>query len=162
MLANVECNSTSAVSITHLFACRMLQKKLPGCIVFTSSASGYIPNPFAITYGATKAFMSQFAASIAVELQSKGIDVCCIHPSPVASNFYNNVSHKIDAMEQFKKAAVDPSVLPKTILSAVGRCHLYDIGMVATSMRLIVDMLPYSFLARIISAFSTTMPDYIA
>ena len=45
----------------------MLQKGLRGAIVFTSSASAYIPNPFAITYGATKAYMSQFAASIAVE-----------------------------------------------------------------------------------------------
>ncbi|KAH8062863.1 3-oxo-behenoyl-CoA reductase [Aureococcus anophagefferens] len=59
--------------------------------------------PVAIIYGATKAFMSQFAASIAVELQCKGIDVCVIHPSPVASNFYNKVEHKIDSMESFKK-----------------------------------------------------------
>ncbi len=37
--------------------------------------------------------MSQFAASIAVELQCKGIDVTVVHPSPVASHFYNKVSH---------------------------------------------------------------------
>ena len=29
-----------------------------------------------------------------------------VHPSPVASHFYNKVEHKIDSMESFKKVAV--------------------------------------------------------
>jgi NADP-dependent 3-hydroxy acid dehydrogenase YdfG len=53
-LANLECNSTSCVKVTHHFLQLMLDKKLKGCIVFTSSVSGYIPNPFAVMYGATK------------------------------------------------------------------------------------------------------------
>ena len=91
LLVNVECNATAATSITHHFTALMLQKRLRGCVVFTSSASAYIPNPFAVSYGATKAYMSQFAASIAVELSCKGIDVLVVHPSPVASHFYNKV-----------------------------------------------------------------------
>ena len=75
----------------------MLQKRLRGCVVFTSSASAYIPNPFAVSYGATKAYMSQFAASIAVELSCKGIDVLVVHPSPVASHFYNKVCSPLAA-----------------------------------------------------------------
>ena len=47
-------------------------------------------------------FRSQ-AASIAVELQCKGIDICVVHPSPVSSNFYDKVTHKIDSMDAFKK-----------------------------------------------------------
>ena len=80
-LVNLECNATAAVAITHHFASLMVKNQKKGCIVFTSSASAYIPNPFAIIYGATKAFMSQFAASIAVELQCKGIDVKLINRS---------------------------------------------------------------------------------
>ncbi|KAH8051130.1 3-oxo-behenoyl-CoA reductase [Aureococcus anophagefferens] len=106
-LVNMECNATAAVAITHHFAAAMMRKGLKGCIVFTSSASAYIPNPFAIIYGATKAFMSQFAASIAVELQCKGIDVCVIHPSPVASNFYNKVEHKIDPWSRSRSSPND-------------------------------------------------------
>tara|TARA_A100001015_G_scaffold317695_1_gene435335 strand:- start:2240 stop:2380 length:141 start_codon:yes stop_codon:yes gene_type:complete len=45
---------------------------LKGCILFTSSVSGYIPNPFAVMYGATKSFVSQFAASLAVEVRPMG------------------------------------------------------------------------------------------
>lgn len=90
-LANMECNATSCVKITHHFLQQMLQKKLKGCFVYTSSVSGYIPNPFAVMYGATKGFVSQFAASLAIEVQSQGIDVLAVHPSPVASNFFDKV-----------------------------------------------------------------------
>ena len=96
-LVNMECNATAAVAITHHFAAAMMRKGLKGCIVFTSSASAYIPNPFAVSYGATKAYMSQFAASIAVELSCKGIDVLVVHPSPVASHFYNKVCSPLAA-----------------------------------------------------------------
>ena len=63
-LANMECNATACVKVTHHFLQQMLSKKLKGCILFTSSVSGYIPNPFAVMYGATKSFVSQFAASL--------------------------------------------------------------------------------------------------
>ena len=53
-LANMECNATACVKVTHHFLKVMLEKKLKGCFLFTSSVSGYIPNPFAVMYGATK------------------------------------------------------------------------------------------------------------
>ena len=68
-LANLECNATACVKVTHHFLQRMLEKKIKGCIIFTSSVSGYIPNPFAVMYGATKSFVTQFAASLAVEVR---------------------------------------------------------------------------------------------
>lgn len=74
-LANMECNSTACVKVTHHFLKKMIQKNIKGCFVFTSSVSGFIPNPFAVMYGATKAFVSQFAASLAVEVRANGIDV---------------------------------------------------------------------------------------
>jgi len=160
-LVNMECNATAAMAITHHFAANMVKKGLKGCIVFTSSASAYIPNPFAIVYGATKAFMSQFAASIAVELQCKGIDVCVVHPSPVASQFYAGVQHKIESMEAFKKVAVDPSALPKEIFASIGRTVLRDVGATAIGMRLFVSLVPYNFLASLIALLAPILPDYI-
>ena len=53
-LDNLECNATACVKVTHHFLQKMLAKKMKGCILFTSSVSGYIPNPFAVMYGATK------------------------------------------------------------------------------------------------------------
>ena len=46
---------------------------------------------FAASYAATKSFVSQLACSLHIEVQALGIDVCAVHPSPVASNFYEKV-----------------------------------------------------------------------
>ena len=60
-----------------------VQKKLRGCIVFTSSAAAAIASPFTALYAATKSFVSSFGASLAVEVRHHGIDVLVFHPSPV-------------------------------------------------------------------------------
>lgn len=90
-LANLECNASSTVPITHHFLKQMTDKKLKGCVVFTSSVAGFIPTPFAAMYASTKAFVSQFACCCHIEVYGLGIDVCAVHPSPVASNFYDKV-----------------------------------------------------------------------
>ena len=63
--------------------CWQVQKKLRGCIVFTSSAAAAIASPFTALYAATKSFISSFGASLAVEVRHHGIDVLVFHPSPV-------------------------------------------------------------------------------
>ena len=115
-LANIECNATSAVSIAHHFVGKMIKSKLKGCIVFTSSAAAAMPSPFTCAYASTKAFLSAFGASLAAEVKSKGIDVCVIHPSPIASRFYDN-THKIDMLDFFKLFSVAPDTLPAATTS---------------------------------------------
>lgn len=158
-LANMECNATACVKVTHHFLQIMLAKKLKGCILFTSSVSGYIPNPFAVMYGATKSFVSQFAASLAVEVRPMGIDVLAVHPSPVASNFFNNV-HQLDSLEMAQKTAVSPSSVPYKMLSCVGRCHLGDLGSMATGVRFATFLVPYDFLTSVFSYFAPSLKDY--
>ena len=167
-LGAVHCNAVSAVAITHAFLARLRPTGKRGAVVFTSSPAGLMACPFSsmcesthpapLRYkiaavlwlrltqrcgadGATKAFLTEFAVSIAPvrhpphsaalfnrasrphptrrtpicppvappqlrfscrdaeparrctaallqELRSEGIDVSVIHPSPVASNFY--------------------------------------------------------------------------
>ncbi len=158
-LANLECNTTACVKITHHFLKLMLQKNIKGCFLFTSSVSGYIPNPFAVMYGATKAFVSQFAASLAIEVRANGIDVLAVHPSPVASNFFDK-AHKLDSLEMAQKSAVSPSSVPALMLSCVGRCHLGDMGSMAVGVRVLTALMPYDFLAGCFSFFAPYMGDY--
>lgn len=66
-------------------AAEQVDKKLKGCFVYTSSASAVLPSPFAVSYAATKSFLSMFAISLAPEVKWLGIDVMAVHPSPVAS-----------------------------------------------------------------------------
>ncbi|KAG1660809.1 hypothetical protein FOA52_010233, partial [Chlamydomonas sp. UWO 241] len=85
LMLNLNCNAISGVQITHHFVREMIDKKLPGCVVFTSSAAAAMPSPFSVQYAATKSFISSFGASLAPEVKPSGIDVLVFHPSPVAS-----------------------------------------------------------------------------
>ena len=82
---------------------------------------------FTALYSATKSFISAFAAGLAAEVKSKGIDVCVVHPSPVATRFYDK-AHKMDMLDFFKNFVVDPDTLPEKILKAVGRTVCPRVG----------------------------------
>jgi len=137
----------------------MMDKNLKGCFIFTSSVSGYIPNPFAVMYGATKAFVSQFAASLAIEVRANGIDVLAVHPSPVASNFFDK-AHKLDSLEMAQKSAVSPASVPGKMLTCVGRSHLGDLGSMAFIVRMVVAAVPYDFLTGVFAFAAPYMGDY--
>ena len=65
---------------------------------------------------------------------AKGIDVTVIHPSPVASNFYNNLA-KIDALEMARKSAVSADTLPDVIFQSIGWFVQRDVGSMAMIVR---------------------------
>jgi short-subunit dehydrogenase len=160
LLANVECNATAAFAIAHLFLQRLVSNKQKGCIVFTSSVAGFIPTPFAASYAATKAFVSQLACSLHIEVQALGIDVCAVHPSPVASNFYEKVDHKIELMEQASKGAVTPDALPNEIFRSIGCCALRDLGGMAWGTRIGTFFIPYNFFTELFTFAAPFLPDY--
>lgn len=160
LLANVECNATASVNITHHFVQSMVKNKRKGCIVYTSSVAGFIPTPFAAMYAATKAFVSQMASCLHIEVQSLGIDVCAVHPSPVASNFYDKVEYKIELMEAAQKSAVPPQDLPNEIFKSIGVCALRDLGGMALGTRMGTFFLPYNFFTECFTAAAPFLPDY--
>jgi short-subunit dehydrogenase len=165
-LANFHCNLTANIHLTHHFYSEMIRKQLKGCIVFTSSSAGFIPNPFACMYGCTKGGISEFAASLAVEGKSRGIDIHAVHPSPVNSRFTagggNDVKiHRIAAMDAAYKFAVGPEALPDQIFSAVGRTAvMLDLGGVSIGMRLAVHFLGFNLMTYGFAKFAPLMPDY--
>lgn len=160
LLSNVECNATASFAVAHHFLQKLVSTKQRGCIVFTSSVAGFIPTPFAASYAATKAFVSQLACSLHIEVQALGIDVCAVHPSPVASNFYEKVDHKIELMEQAQKSAVGPEMLPNEILRSVGCCALRDIGAMAWGTRIGTFFIPYNFFTGLFTAAAPFLSDY--
>ena len=160
LLANIECNATATVSITHHFISKLVSKQLKGCVVFTSSVAGFIPTPFAAMYASTKAFVSQFACCLNIEVKNLGIDVCACHPSPVASNFYDKVDHKIELMESAQKSAVPPQDLPDAIFKSIGACALCDIGGMALGTRMGTWFIPYNLFTGIFATAAPFLPDY--
>jgi len=160
LLANIECNATASLSITHHFTSLLVQKSHTGCIVYTSSVSASIPCPFAASYGATKAFVTQMAACLHVEVGNLGIDVCAVHPSPVKSRFYEGVEHRIELMETAQRGAVEAGSLPDEIFKSVGVCALRDLGGLAVGTRMGTFFLPYNFFTCLFSLAAPLLPDY--
>mmetsp|Transcript_12375 Transcript_12375/g.16230 ORF Transcript_12375/g.16230 Transcript_12375/m.16230 type:complete len:329 (+) Transcript_12375:188-1174(+) len=160
LLANMECNATACINISHYFVQKMVKQKRKGCIVFTSSVAGFIPTPFAVMYAATKSFVSQFAASLHIEVKSLGIDVCAIHPSPVASNFYSKLDHKVDMIEAAAQNAVTPESVTDDMLRSVGACALRDLGTLAWATRMGTFFLPYNLFSELFATFAPLMPDW--
>jgi short-subunit dehydrogenase len=78
----MECNATAAFNVTHHFVSKLVTKN-PRDVL--SSLPVFNPTPFSGMHGATKAFCSQLATSLHIELNSLGIDVCAVRtllPSP--------------------------------------------------------------------------------
>jgi short-subunit dehydrogenase len=160
ILSNVECNATACVNVSHHFLHKLVSQKKKGCIVFTSSVAGYIPTPFAAMYASTKSFVSQLASCLHIEVQNLGIDVCAVHPSPVASNFYDKVDHKIELMEAAQKSAVPPDTLPNDIFRSIGFCALRDLGAMAVGTRMGTFFLPYNFFTELFAFAAPMLGDY--
>lgn len=158
-LQNHTCNATASMELTHHFASLMLKKKLKGCIGFTSSPAGFTPCPFSALYGATKAYLTEFATSIAPELYPDGIDVCVVHPSPVRSRFYEG-THAIGALKFFEGTATGPESIANALFSAMGRTVVRDQGYYPFVTKVILKIIDFNFLADLITGSASMMPEF--
>lgn len=157
--ANLECNAVAAASLAHVFLGRLVAKSLPGCIVLTSSAAAAVASPFTVMYAATKAFVSSFGASLAVEARPRGVDVLVFHPSPVASRFYD-AADRMSVLDFFKGIAVSPDALPGLVFGAVGRTVWRDIGLTAFAFRMMMKVVDFNFMALAASRFLPYSADF--
>lgn len=161
LLMNVECNAVAAMQISHYFVQKMIQQKMKGCIVFTSSVAAYIPSPFAAMYSATKAFISTLACSMHIECAPLGIDIIAIHPSPVASNFYNKLDHKVDLIEAAAKNAALPDHIVNDIFRSIGSgCALRDLGTMAWCTRIVTFFIPLNTFVMMFTLAAPYLPDW--
>lgn len=69
-------------------------KKHKGIILNISSVTASKSNTYGCAYGATKAALTSFSASLFDEVRKYGVKVCTIHPDMTKSNFYRNADFK--------------------------------------------------------------------
>ena len=166
LVSNVNVNAVSVIHITHHYLRKMQQ--LPplangkrGAIAFTSSPAFLMPCPFSSMYGSTKAFLTEFATSLAPEVRCDGIDVTVVHPSPVATNFYQG-AHKLDAIEFFKSTATGPERIADVCLDSVGKCVVRDQGYYPILLRILLKLVDVNFISEIIALTAHRMKDFRA
>lgn len=97
--------------------------------------------------------------SLAAEVRSDGIDVCVIHPSPVASNFYKNTP-KLDAVEFFKSTATGPEIIVDALFSAIGRTVVRDQGYYPILVKLLLKIMEINLLADITAMTASNLNDF--
>jgi len=159
-MGNYECNAIAPVKITHHFLNILLDKKLKGCIGFTSSPAGFIPCPMTVMYGATKAFLTEFAVSVGAEVKADGVDVLVVHPSPVDTAFYAGNTHEIGAMKMFQRTATAPTAIANCFFVSMGKSLVHDQGYFCLCSRLLLKVIDGVFLSNIIGYATSTQADY--
>jgi len=148
--ANNAVNVGAHIELTHEYVGRLQRANKKGCVLFTSSPAFMLPCPLTIMYGATKAFVTEFAVGLAAEVRSSGIDVCAVLPSPVQSNFYNG-AHKIDEISFFQGTAKGPEVLVDRMFATVGRLVMCNQGYYPASVALLLKFCDWTMMVEIIA-----------
>jgi short-subunit dehydrogenase len=77
----VQMNVIAPMTLARHFAAGMAQRGR-GAILFVSSLSGWMPQPFMAQYGATKSYVMGLAAGLHFEMKSLGVDVSVLSPGP--------------------------------------------------------------------------------
>ena len=95
-------NLIGPILLTQGFARKMVKKK-QGRIVFVSSVSGMMVNPFSGPYSASKFATEAIANTLAMELQEFNIEVATINPGPYLTGFNDR------EMEVWKSWNDDPA-----------------------------------------------------
>ncbi|CBH16378.1 short-chain dehydrogenase, putative [Trypanosoma brucei gambiense DAL972] len=158
--ANMECNAGCAVPITHHFLRQMLQRQQRGLVSFTSSASCYLPGPTATLYSPTKAFLTNFATTVAAEVRDAGVDVVVIHPSPVNTNFYKNQGPLLNSLKTAQSAAGSPMNIAEQIFAAAGRLTVWDQGVTCAAFRIVNKVIDFQLFSELVVRFAWLNGDH--
>ncbi|HEX9984924.1 MAG TPA: SDR family oxidoreductase [Thermoanaerobaculia bacterium] len=86
-IAMVQLNAIACLQLTKLFAPSMVQRG-SGRILMTASVASVMPAPYLSIYGATKAFVYEFAQALRAELADTGVTVTALLPGPTDTNFF--------------------------------------------------------------------------
>ena len=84
-IINLHC--TTVTLLCRLFG-EDMKRRRKGRILIMSSATAWLPYPTIAHYGATKAYLKNFASSLWYELRPYGVSVTAIYPGAVDTPFY--------------------------------------------------------------------------
>jgi short-subunit dehydrogenase len=112
----IHLNTIAYVQLTKLFAPRMVQRGA-GRILMTASVASKMPVPYLTVYGATKAFVYEFAQGLREELKESGVTVTALLPGPTDTNFFDR-AHAQDSKIVDEKLT-DPADVARAGFEAV-------------------------------------------
>ncbi|MGB8716110.1 MAG: SDR family NAD(P)-dependent oxidoreductase, partial [Rhodanobacteraceae bacterium] len=102
----IDTNVTALVAMTRYLLPRLIERK--GAIINISSISGTYPYKGGNVYGATKAFVTQFAQGLRCDLHGTGVRVTSIEPGMAETEFTLVRTGGDEAASEKMYAGADP------------------------------------------------------
>ena len=115
-ISMIHLNTISFVQLTKLCLPQMVQRGA-GRILMTASVASKMPTPYLTVYGATKAFVYEFAQGLRAELKDTGVSVTALMPGPTDTNFFER-AHAEDSKILDEKLT-DPADVAKAGYAAL-------------------------------------------
>lgn len=111
-LEMINLNVLSSVHLAKRVVKQMVERG-QGRILFTASIAGTMPTPLEAVYGATKAFLLEFAQSLRFELKDTGVTVTALKPGPTDTNFFHRAGMDDTEVGREGKSQNDPAEVAK-------------------------------------------------
>lgn len=112
-------NIDAVVRLTRGLLPGMLERRR-GWILNIASLAGFQPTPYMAVYGATKSFVLDFSMSIWEEARPRDVQVTCVCPGPVATEFFDHGGYE-SRTAYFTKMAADPGWIAEQAYTALVR-----------------------------------------
>jgi short-subunit dehydrogenase len=104
----IDLNVRSTVHLAKLVVKQMVGRRA-GRILFTASIAGTMPTPLQAVYGATKAFVLEFAQSLRYELEDTGVTVTVLNPGATDTKFFERAGMEDTEIGTKGKKSNDPA-----------------------------------------------------
>ena len=125
----IEVVALNCASTVHLakYVTQHMVGRQSGRILFTASIVSEMLAPGESVYGASKAFVLQFAKNLRYELKDSGVTVTALQPGPVDTNFFNAAGAGDTKVGTEGKKGNQPDDVARTGLKALfaGEEHVY-------------------------------------
>jgi short-subunit dehydrogenase len=116
-LQMIDLNVRGAVQLTKLVLKDMVARD-SGKLLFTSSISATMPDPFEAVYGGTKVFLRWFGEALRNELKDTGITVTVLMPGVTETNFFNRAD-MLDTRAGAMESKDDPADVARAAYAAL-------------------------------------------
>lgn len=149
-MVDLNCRALTAVTTVCLpyMKKREGKEKVSSYVMNTCSIASFAPNPRMTVYCSTKAYVLSYTKSLRYELKKTGINVCCVCPGPMTTEFLDVAGISGGKSKTFETLPYcDPAKVAKLALrsSEKGKCVCTP-RLFFKFYRVVAKLLPHSLI----------------
>ena len=143
----IDTNVKGMVSLVHKIGPRMVLRE-KGRILVTGSIAGDMPGAYQLVYNSTKAFVNDFCAGLANELENTPVVVSCLMPGVTDTQFFKRAGMEDTNAGQMENKA-DPAKVARDGYQAMLKGETQEVsGFMNKLQDLFADILPSELVAK--------------